>query len=205
MFEKYDSLNPNYIPNNTTDYEYNEYQKITSEIPIPLYDIKNNLIGYSWYRDEMFDFDMSVNDIITVRKNSLIYNKHGEHPDVYTVAEVEGQQAYNTVDARSWTFVGKTENLYIWVEDEELTYPVNGDKSVIINTAMSDSYIELNIYNFKEELIYTQKGETGESSIVLHIDKEMSKILKSGIYNLTLKICSPDRQFVKSKFIINIK
>ena len=204
MFDNYDKLNPDYIPNNTTTYLDTEYLTIDSEVPRPMYDIKNNFIGYTWDEGESFDFKMSVDDMITIRRNSLIYEKAGEHPDVYTVAEVGGQQAYNVVDAKSWTFTGKSSNLYIWVEDDELTYPVNGDKSIMINTDMTDAYIELDIYNFRWEKIYSQNGEVGNSDIVLHIDSEMSDILKPGVYYVTLKICSEKEQFVKSRFMINI-
>ena len=204
MFDTYDKLNPDYIPNNTTDYKDIYYLTIDSEIPRPMYDIKNNFLGYTWDKGEIFDFNISVDDMITVRENSIIYEHSGEQPDIYTVAEVEGQQAYNIVDCKSWTFSGKTENLYIWVEDTELTYPVNGDKSIMINTDMTDAHIQLDIYNFRWENIHTQNGEIGESDIVLHIDEEISKLLKPGVYYVTLKICSEETQFIKSRFMINI-
>lgn len=204
MFDKYDKLNPDYIPNNTTTYLGTEYLTIDSEVPRPMYDIKNNFIGYTWDEGEFFDFKLSVDDMITVRENSLIYDKPGEGPDLYTIAEMEGQQAYNVVDAKSWTFTGKAENLYIWIEDTELTYPTKGDKSIMINTDMTDAYIQMNIYNFRWENIYSQNGEIGESDIVLHIDNEMSETLKPGVYYVTLKICSEKEHFVKSRFMINI-
>ena len=204
MFDTYDRLNPNYIPNNTTNYKDLYYSTIASEMPKQLYDAENNFIGYSWDKNEIFDFKISVDDMITVRENAIIFNKPGECPDTYTVATVSGQQAYNVVDCKSWTFSGKTENLYIWVEDEELTYPINGDKSIMINTDMTDAYIQLDIYNFRWENIYTQNGEIGQSDIVLKINEEISDILKAGIYYLTLKICSENKNFIKSRFMINI-
>lgn len=204
MFDKYDNLNPDYIPDNTTTYLDKDYLTIDSDIPRPLYDLEGKFLGYSWDEGEVFEFKMSINDMITIRKNSLIYNKTGEQPDVYTKAEIEGQQAYNTVDAKSWTFTGKTENLYIWVEDTELTYPVNGDKSIMINTDMTNAYIQLDIYDFRWNNVYTQNGNIGKSDIVLNIDDEISKILKPGVYYVTLKICSEEEQFIKSRFIISI-
>ena len=79
MFDNYDKLNPDYIPNNTTTYLDTEYLTIDSEVPRPMYDIKNNFIGYTWDEGESFDFKMSVDDMITIRRNSLIYEKAGEH------------------------------------------------------------------------------------------------------------------------------
>ena len=108
MFDNYDNLNPDYIPNNTTKYIDKYYLTINSQIPRPLYDIKNNFLGYSWDNGEIFDFNMSVDDMITIRENSIIYDTPGESPDTYTIGEIEGQQAYNVVDAKSWTFSGKT-------------------------------------------------------------------------------------------------
>ena len=74
----------------------------------------------------------------------------------------------------------------------------------MINTDMTNAHIQLDIYNFRWENIYTQNGEIGESDIVLKIDGEISKMLRPGIYYLTLKICSEERQFIKSRFMINI-
>lgn len=204
MFDRYDNLNPDYIPNNTTNYIDRYYVTINSDIPRPLYDIKQRFIGYTWDRNERFNFEISANDMITVRENSLIYDKTGEAPDKNTVAEVEGQKAYNVVDAKSWTFVGKTNNLYIWVEDTELIYPINGDKSIVIYTDMTNSYIELNICNFRWETLHTQIGEVGNSTIVLNIDDKISEVLTEGIYYVTLKICSENEKILKNRFMINI-
>lgn len=204
MFDNYHRLNPDYVPNNTTTYLDAEYLTIDSEVPRPMYDHKNNFIGYTWDEGEFFDFNLSVNDRIAVKENSLIFNNLGEGPDTHTVAEVEGQQAYNTVDAKSWTYVGKTNSLYIWIEDTELTYPVKGDKSITVNTDMTDKHIELGIYNFRWEKVYSQIGKIGNSDIVLQIDEEMSNILRPGVYYVTLKICSEETQTIKSRFMINI-
>lgn len=204
MFDRYDNLSSDYIPDNTTTYLDKEFLTIDSQIPRPMYDINNNFIGYSWDKGELFEFEVSVDDMITVRKNSLLFNNTGEAPDSYTVAETIGQQAYNTVDAKSWTFVGKTDNLYNWIEDDELLYPVNGDKSIIIHTDMTNKYIELSIFNFRQELVYSQQGVLNESSLMLKVDEELSKILNSGIYNVEVKICSDEMDFIKSRYLFSI-
>ena len=205
MFDKYDNLPIDYVPNNTTSYLDVDFLTIDSDIPRPLYNFKEEFIGYTWDRGEIFDFVMSVEDVITVRQNSLIFDKYGDGPTTETVGDFKGQQAYNTVEGRSWTYVGIVDKMFAWVEDDGLTYPVNGDKSIKIHTDMKNKYIELTISDFRENVIHTQIGEMNNPTITLKVNKELEKTLVPGLYHATLKICSLDTQFVKSRFAINIK
>ena len=204
MFDNYDNLDPEYIPNNISKDTDTNYIILDNTLPRPIYDIKNNFIGYTWDEGEFFDLNISVNDKIKVKENSIIFNCPGEYPDTYTAAEIKGQQAYNTADGKSWTYVGKANDLHIWIEDIDLIYPINGDKIIEINTDMIDNHIELDIYNFRWEKIYSKTGETGKSNIVLQIDEEMSEILKPSVYYVIVKICSEETQYIKSRFMINI-
>lgn len=204
MFDTYDKLNPDYIPDNSTPTPTEEYLTINKVLPRPLYDVRNRFIGYNWNHGEYFDFTLSVNSMITVNNDSLIFEEKEAAPDTYTVGKYEGQKAYNVVDAKSWTYVGRTDSLYIWVEDTELSYPINGDKSIIIYRDMTDKYILVNIFNFRWEQVYCQQSEVNESSIRLTVDDELSKKLVSGIYYCTVKICSEDSCLLKDKFMISI-
>lgn len=203
MFDKYDRLNPEYIPDNSSEY-LDEYTSLDEILPRPLYDARNRFIGYSWNRDDNFDFVISVNNIIGVARDSIIYNIPGECPDKCTIAEREGQQAYNTADAKSWTYIGRTDDFYVWIEDAELTYPFNGDKSITIQTDMTDKYIELDIFNFRWEKVHSVISSSNQSNIVLKIDDEMNKKLTSGIYYMTVKICSENSVQLKNKYMISI-
>ena len=202
MFDTYDNLNPDYIPDNSTPTPLEKYITINPKLPKPLYNVKGTFLGYKWNHGEYFDFNISVNSIIKINSMSLIFEKSGEIPDNNTVGEFEGQKAYNIVDAKSWTFVGKTECIYMWVEDDELIYDINGDKCIEINTDMTNKYILLNIFNFRWESIYEQESKIGESSITINVNEEISKKLTPGIYYCTVKICSEDTCQIKNKFMI---
>ena len=204
MFDRYNNLNPDYVPNNTTNYTTGEFATIGSEMPRPMYNLKGAIVGYTWNSEEKFDFNISIDDMITIKKNALIFEEHGAAPDTLTIGEVIGQQAYNVVDARSWTFVGKTNAQYIWVEDDELTYPTDGTKSIMIHTDMIGKHIEIDISDFRYQTVYSQVEAEGVSSTVLHVNDDLSNLLKSGIYHVSVKVCSDETTFVKNKFFISI-
>ena len=205
MFDKYENIIPDYIPDNTSptldDYTFTS---IDSDLPRPLINWRGNKIGYTWNNGELFDFNLTVDDMIAIRRDSLVFDKSGEGPDAYTIGEHDGQQAYNTVDAKSWTFIGKSGDLYVWVEDEELLYPVDGEKSIIIHTDMNNKYVQLNIYDFRWQLVHSIKNEIGNPHITLKVDEDISKKLIPGVYYATLNICSDYSKFLKSKFMISI-
>ncbi len=204
MFDSYDKLNHDYVPDNSSPTPSVIFNTIDDVLPRPLLDIKGRFIGYTWNYGELFTFTLSTDDVIEILSDSIVYNNVGESPTNYTVGERVGQQAYNTVDATSWTFVGRTDILYIWVEDEELTYPTDGDKSIIIHSDMTNRYAQLNIYNFKWESIFESKSEIGEPEVHLDINEETSKQLKPGIYYCTLKIVGENDCRLKHKFTIVI-
>lgn len=204
MFDKYDNLNPEYIPDNSSPEINEEHISINKVLPRILNDVRNRFIGYSWNHREYFDFKICVDNMIKIREDSLVYDKEGQKPDDYTIGKYEGQKAYNTVDAKSWTYVGRTESVYVWVEDCEVLYPIDGEKSIIINRDMTNSYITVNIFNFRWESVYIQQSEIGQSTICIEVNEELSKTLTSGIYYCTVTIHSEDNSFLKDKFMISI-
>lgn len=204
MFDIYDKLNPNYIPNNTSEQHDEGYTKLSDVIPCELYDSKQNFLGYGWNFGEQFSITLSVDDVIKVSENSLIFENANEEPNELTPAYILGQKAYNTADARSWTFVGRTNSLYIWVEDEYVIYSTSGTKTIKIQRDLTDQHVELNILNFRREVVYTQLGETGDSDIVLNVDEDMLSILTPGLYYADIKICSDEETRVKSELIFII-
>lgn len=204
MFDTYDNLNPYYIPNNTSRSCDNVFGTIDNDLPRPLIDLKGRQIGYTWNNGELFDFNLSVNDIITVREDAIIYDTTQQAPTEDVVGIYEGQKAYNVVDGKSWTFVGTFGGLFIWVEDSELLFPLDGEKNITIYTDMTNKYIKLDIYSFRWELIHSIQNDNNDSNITLKVDKELSKKLIPGLYYATLNICSETSQFLKSKFKIAI-
>ena len=204
MFDTYDRLNPYYIPNNINPTPSTTFVTIEDVLPRPLKDISDRHIGYTWNQGEHFRFTLTTDDMIAILSDSIIFNNAGEKPTIFTAAIRLGQQAYNTVDAKSWTYVGRTNDCYVWVEDDELTYPTDGDKSIVIQSDMTNRYSQLNIYNFKWENILEAKSDVGASTVYLDINEETSKLLKPGIYYCTLKIVGKDDCRIKNKFTIVI-
>lgn len=204
MFDNYDKLNPEYIPDNTSPTPSTSFITIDEVMPRPYYDIKNRLVGYTWNYGEYFKFSLSTDDMIAILNDSIVYNNVGEKPGNFTVGKRVGQQAYNTVDAKSWTYVGKADSLYIWVEDEELTYPTDGDKSIIIHSDMTNRYAQLNIYDFKWNELFEAKSEIGNSKVFIDINEETSEKLKPGIYYCTLKIVGEEDCRLKHKVTLII-
>ena len=204
MFENYDNLNEDYIPDNTPYKSSNSFQTLDNTYPKPLYDKNDKFIGYTWNYGEYFTLNLSVNDRLTVSKDSIIFNNHNEKPETYTEAKSVGQKAYNVVDAKSWTFVGHASDVYVWIEDDCLIYPTDGNKVIYINRDMTNKYVQLNIFNFKWEPLLEFKSDIGQSQIQLKMDEAITEQLKPGTYYSTLKIVGEDECKLKDKFTIII-
>ena len=204
MFENYDNLNINYVPDNSSLKPIEKYLVVNEVLPRPLCNAKGRVIGYGWKFGEYFDFRISTDYKITVYSTSLLYNEPDTGPDGSTVGEYKGQKAYNTADAKSWTFVGMCDSIYMWIEDSEIIYPADGDKTITMSVNMTNKHISVEIYNHRWELLYSKDGSVGESSIDIVVDEELSETLKAGAYFCLVKIISPDSSIVKDKFIISI-
>lgn len=204
MFDNYNNINPDYIPNNTHNNTELKYMCIKNSLPRKIFDIKNNFIGYHWYTGERFEHTVSVNKSIQVENDAIIYTEEGQCPTITTVATHTGQHAYNTKDSKSWTFCGKDKNTYIWVEDNYLVYPLKGDKTITLCTDMNNKYIHFNIFNFRWESIYEKNGNIGESELSVSIDESLSEILVPGVYYVIISIGSDavKRLFEKYMFIV---
>lgn len=204
MFDTYDRLDPDYIPDNTSPKYCNRYLTITNKLPRITYDTKNRFIGYSWDYGDIFDFTISVDDVIAVRKDSLIFNNTGEKPDNNTVGIYKGQQAYNTVDGISWTFVGQSADIYIWKQDEKLTYPMDGDKKLIIKKDMQNKSIVVDIYNFRWENLMSFTNDNS-STIDISINDDVNKKLLKGVYYCTVFIVDSDNRYLQNKYMLIVE
>ena len=109
MFEKYDNIDPNYIPDNTSPRPTYDTEELTKE-PRIAYNIKGNPIGYSWTYGSEFKLKFSANQTFKVPFNSIVYDTANEKPDE-TTQGVTGQQAFNTVDCKSWTCFNSADNI----------------------------------------------------------------------------------------------
>ena len=198
----HDNLNSNYIPNNIAPTPAKEYISINDSLPKKLCDIKNRFIGYTWNYGDKFDLNLSLNNIIPVREDSIIYTKQEEKPCTNTLG-YKGLQAYNTVDNKSWTCVGLIDGVYIWIEDDEVTYALDGSKLIEMVKDMTGKTMRVDFYNFRWELIYSYEAND-TSTISYHIDDDFYKAMGSGIYYTTIRAIDEESSKLMKKFILEI-
>lgn len=203
MFDNYDSINPDIVPNNLDNNTPLEVISIKdNSIPRTLYDIKNRFIGYAWEYGDEFNFTLSVNDIIKVNANSIIYENFGEQPVISTPG-YDGKKAYNILDNKSWTCRGLIGGMYKWETDKEVTYDANGTKEIEMFKNMTDKSILVQIYDRRWELVKSFEN-SGLNQITCRFDKDIYETIKSGIYYCIIKILGEDSCEIKSKFTIVI-
>lgn len=201
MFDNYSNLNPNYIPNNLISRDY-IYTTIDDEMPKDAKNILGIFSGYKWNKGEEFDFNLSCDFKIKVDPKSIIYKKSGESPTTDTVG-YPGQNAYNTIDIASWTCTGKLEGHYIWVKDDDLTYPINADMELEMTPNMENSSLVLKIYNFRYE--FKEEHISDNSSILsIHIDDEFYKKFTKDLYPIELFLIKDNKTRLIQKSCIII-
>lgn len=198
MFDNYDNLSRFYVPNNISVNPAKEYDSIDQSIPKKLYDIKNRFIGYSWDYGDTFDLTLSVNNRIPVNRDSIIFSEQNITPTTNT-AGYKGLQAYNTIDNKSWTCVGTINGLYVWVEDDEVTYAVDGTTYIEMTRDVTDKIIRVDIYDFRWEHVKSFE-EVESNTIACRIDDT----LQSGLYYCTVKLLGAEECELINKFTITI-
>lgn len=197
IFDNYDNLHPDYIPDNTSPSISNDRRYFDEKLPKRVCNIKGNFVGYKWTYGDTFDLTFTVEDTINVYSNSILYNKIGEQPTTETAGET-GQQAYNLVDVKSWTCVGISSGLFIWVEDDCVSYPADGDMSITFTPFNTEKQIEVEIYNFRWELVDTYSN-LGATTIKIVVDKDTSIKYKPGVYYCLVKAINGEQSTLQQK------
>lgn len=191
MFLNYQNVS-NYVPNNMTcacqrGKSYTKLDPVTKGKPYEEYDVKGNLIGYSWYEGETVNLEFNIDGEVLVESDAIILSAKGEQPSE-DIGQIN-QRAYNVAELKSWTCVSITENKRVWLEDSEFTYDESNTKSVYISASdyLKDKYISVTIFNFKMKPVYTVTFK-GDPKIILSIDKDISSKLLKGIYYCSLDV-----------------
>lgn len=219
MFTNYDNISDNYIPNNLRLSAPTPRKVFDYDPPYDEFNIKGNLIGYSWYYGESFDLTLSIDKTIYVEESALIYNQSGAGPDDSRPGFI-GQRAYNIVDNTTWVCVAirmnedgsnykKEENQYgttfiiyedsfvqyVWVKQPDFTYPENGTKPIQLKSLpnIESKTIKMDIVNFRWEPMYSDELP-GASSVTFHISPTDSKKILKGIYYVTFTVFGVDEQ-----------
>lgn len=187
MFLNYQNIADNYYPNNIVkEFPYciheSKLQSCTESIPYEEYDLKGDLIGYSWQYGETMTLEFNLDGVITMKPDAIVYTSSGLKPSTSTAANI-GQHAYNVVDFISWMCVAITNGQYVWEQDVEFIMPEEGSKKVYVSaeTYLKDKYVNMSILNFRHERIHEITCKASPT-IKLSIDAELSKKLVKGIY-----------------------
>lgn len=205
MFDSYNNLDPNYIPNNIYSKCIGEYITFDLNCPKKVYDIRNRFIGYGWNYRDTFELSIDIDKLIYVDSN-IIYTTHGEGPAINTEAKV-GQKAYNIVDIKSWTCTARQmfsgELTYTWLEDDQFTYPECGDIAIKLSPDMAGKKLSLYVYNFRHDLMHTFTSENS-NILTCKVDAELSEKFIPGVYYCILKLSDEDEKMIdKFQFIIS--
>ena len=205
MFDNYNNLSTSYIPNNQkiTD----TFNRIEFNNKEPRKEFSNDglFIGYSWNYGDTVEIPYSIYKTIPVEDNAIIYYESEKGPSKDTVGLLN-QKAYNIVDLKLWICKTLDQSIYNWVEQDKFTYPTHGKKMVTLNSDidMSDKSIEVNICNFRKEVIYTETF-SGQTTVKVNIDKDLSKKLLKGIYYITFSIVGENYKNLDESLFILIK
>jgi hypothetical protein len=196
-------MDPNYMPHNVEHNHNEQYLEVENTLPRKVYNIQDNFIGYSWSEGDTFTFNINVNDTIKVKEDSIINNESGVYPTTETIG-YKCQQAYNTVDNKSWTCVDCLNGMFIWVLNTVVTYSKYGTKEINMNIDMQGKTLKFDLYNFRWELLENVSKQNSDT-LQLHIDEELSDKLPSGLYYGVISIIDDDNIQTKDKFTIMIK
>ena len=197
MFDTYEHLQDNYIPNNINPCPPKKCndEKLDPCIikkPYEDYNIEGEVVGYWWYYKDILNLEFNITGDVVVEDNAIVYTAIGEKPTTETIGEID-QKAYNVVDLLSWTCTAIDGDKYHWTEDVEFDNPEAGDRNIYITAEdfMKDKQVTVQLYNFRHEPLVL-KTYAGSTKIIFAIDKEMSEQLVKGVYYCTLTIWSGD-------------
>ena len=192
MFTNYQNVPSTYQPNNLTINfpQYTVESKLVAAErgkPFEEYNVKGELEGFFWRYGETLNLEFNLDGEIVVENDAIILTGKGTTPDIYTKGYI-GQRLYNVSDLTSFTCTSIINGNYIWEKDTNLTYPEIGE-SVYVSAEdyLKDKIVEVTLYNFRFEPIYSTKFD-GTTSVILTIDKELSSKLTRGIYYCSINV-----------------
>jgi hypothetical protein len=211
QFNNYENIDINYIPNNSLITPIKKQKTIYKNIPYKEYDRKGRLRAYYWNYKDQFTLNIDFDKTYYVDEDAIVYTLNGEAPTKDTIGKI-GQYCYNTADILCWQCIGIIDEQYLWKQKDSFIIPSYGTKKIFINPDFTNSVLEVNILNFRREVIDTILL-TSLENIDYCIDEELANLLIPGLYFITLTLkdenellvddsvfCS-DTLFVQNKFI----
>lgn len=197
MFDSYDNLPSTYIPDNTTPPPLPP-EKINNDIAKVVYDIKGRPQGISWKYGDEFRLELNIEQTIRISPLAIVYQVSGECPTTDT-GGFPGQQAYNTMDYKSWTCIGEGDcSCFIWVEDPDITYPPDGQFEIKMFPPYENGVLTADIYNFRWEKILSSSN-ANSPIVYFDINKDTNEILKPGVYNCLMELRRDNENVVRKR------
>jgi hypothetical protein len=194
VFENYQNVPDNYIPNNLSKYfpKEEDLGKLVTVASNNLFEVRNieeDLVGFTWSEGDSVTIKFLLSGSIFVEEDSILYYNKGESPS--SVLEgFQGQRAYNILDLNSWTCDKLSDGRLTWVQDISFTFPNSGKRLELdLSSYIEGKSLQFIIYNFRHEPIFT-KTLAGSSEVTIVIDKELSDKLVKGIYYCSLKLAN---------------
>ena len=190
IISNYENLNPNYHPNNMIEYQCRTREEFQHKLPFKDYDIRGDLIGYSWNYGDTLELTFNVNPIILVEKDAIIYTEENEAPTNETVGRLN-QMAYNTYDFKCWRCRTLDQTTYVWELLPSFTFPkgLKDGKEIRLQLYkdIEDYKGTLTILNFRWEAV-TSFDIIGDNTVTVEITPEISKKLVKGFYYAEIEL-----------------
>lgn len=193
MFDKYLNIDPNYIPNNMDCKRPQKEISYNEDNLVAIIDRFNCVCGYTWSWKDTVSIPITANKTVNIPDNSIVVYTSGEYPTSSTEGKV-GQKYYNVTDIESWTckdiLVDREEDTieYTWIQDDQLKYVENSNTKITIEPNIEGKHLEVEILNFRREILYSKSFDEGSASNYLDIDLDMSKEMVPGIYFIRIRL-----------------
>lgn len=203
MFETFDSTPTTYIPNNS----FSPPPEIEFEVKINnLHELCccGEMIGYYWEYGENIKIPITNKIPIEITDDDLISYVSGDAPDSNTEAVI-GARCYNLIDAKSWQLMGKTEEGFIWQQDEHLTFFAPNAVKLFIIPDMTGKKLKASFYNHWGEEIYSQEfDEQNDGEVIISIEDSKEKFLR-GVYNMYVSVTSDTLTEQINKYEVHVQ
>lgn len=218
MFDNYENLREDYIPNNTEVPKLPLRKVIHHSFPIKEKNIVGKFVGCSFNYGDTLPLEFYFNPTVLVEENAIILESNSEPSS--TTEGLLGQRAYNGNTMREWVCETLDQSTYSWREEKEFTIPTCGTKELTVKPFGNNNQwtkAEVVISNFRREKILSFSTEDGtaiieSNSVKISITdgayksdeedlREASKKLLKGVYNATMKLSKESNDEYNAKVL----
>ena len=205
MFDSYENLNANNIPNNITLEIPTKRIYYTDKPPYEQHNVLGEFIGYSWNYGETLTLKFNIQPVVKVEEDAIVYTVAGESPTSETVGKFN-QKAYNTADLKVWVCTTYDQTVYNWEELKEFSYPKYGTKEITLikEENLTQCKVSINIMNFRREVLFSFEANY-DSVVYLTIDKDLSAILLKGIYFCDVTVSDDEKDRFITEYMLIVK